>query len=382
MAKYKKPYPEFPLHPHGSGRWAKKIHGKRVYFGSVEKDPNGEKALALWLSQKEDLLAGRKQRQRGGVVTVANVCDHYMAFKESQKDGGELAVRTYNDYLKTCRMVAAQFGKNRPVEDLGPDDFLELRAALAQANGVVRLGNQIQYVRSIFRYGRAIGLIANDVQFGPAFKKPSAKAVRLERATAGPRMFEAKQIRALLKVASVNMKAMLLLGINAGMGNNDVASVPLLAFDLKRGWLVYPRPKTGIDRRIPLWPETVTAMRAVIKARPAPRSKEYAALAFLTDAGGPYVPAGDTSWRISDEFARAAKKANVKGRAFYDLRRSFQTIADGENDAVATSAIMGHVAASSDMSSVYRQRIDDSRLKAVTAHVRAWLFSTAKAARQ
>jgi hypothetical protein len=43
---------------------------------------------------------------------------------------------------------------------------------------------------------------------------------------------------------------------------------------------------------------------------------------------------------------------------------------------VAFDAIMGHVR--DDMASVYRERISDARLRAVTDHVRAWLYPPAK----
>ncbi len=42
---------------------------------------------------------------------------------------------------------------------------------------------------------------------------------------------------------------MLLLGINVGLGNADVAKLPVSAIDLEAGWLTYPRPKTGIVGR-------------------------------------------------------------------------------------------------------------------------------------
>jgi len=49
--KHEKPYPEYPLFPHASGRWAKKVRGKFAYFGKIADDPKGEAALHLWLDQ-------------------------------------------------------------------------------------------------------------------------------------------------------------------------------------------------------------------------------------------------------------------------------------------------------------------------------------------
>jgi hypothetical protein len=55
------------------------------------------------------------------------------------------------------------------------------------------------------------------------------------------------------------------------------------AIDLKRGWVNYHRPKTGIDRRCPLWPEkTMESPREAIAARPTPKAPEDAALVFVT----------------------------------------------------------------------------------------------------
>lgn len=44
-SKPAKPNPEFPLFPHATGRWAKKIRGKLHYFGPWA-DPDG--ALAKY----------------------------------------------------------------------------------------------------------------------------------------------------------------------------------------------------------------------------------------------------------------------------------------------------------------------------------------------
>jgi integrase len=59
-------------------------------------------------------------------------------------------------------------------------------------------------------------------------------------------------------------------------------------------------------------------------------------------------------------------------RNFYALRHTFRTIADEARDQPACDHIMGHE--SPHMSTVYRERISDERLKAVSGHVRVWLF--------
>ena len=60
-------------------------------------------------------------------------------------------------------------------------------------------------------------------------------------------------------------------------------------------------------------------------------------------------------------------------RNFYALRHVFETIAGEAKDQVAVDHVMGHTR--DDMASAYRERISDQRLKAVSDHVRAWLFA-------
>ena len=60
--KPRKPRPDFPLFPHATVRWAKKVRGKLHYFDSVAKDRQGETAFNTWLDRKDDLLAGRPPR--------------------------------------------------------------------------------------------------------------------------------------------------------------------------------------------------------------------------------------------------------------------------------------------------------------------------------
>src|SRR5262249_46341149 len=159
-----------------------------------------------------------------------------------------------------------------------PEDFAALRNKSAKKWGPHRLATTIQYVRSVFKHAFDSGLIPAPVRFGPGFKRPTKKTMRLHRAEQGPKLFRPQEILALLLAAPVLLEAMLLLGINCGFGNADCGNLPLTALDLENGWIDYPRPKTGIPRRCPLWPETVEALKEALAKRPEPKKAEHAGL--------------------------------------------------------------------------------------------------------
>ena len=369
-SKPKKPHVDFPLYAHNTRRWAKKIRGRLHYFGPWE-DPKG--ALRRYLDQKDDLLAGRTPRSKGDGLTVADLANHFLTFKSQLLDSGELASRTFDRYHKTCGLVVSVLGRTRVVEGLDAADFQGLRRQMAQRWGPVALANEIQIVRSIFRYGEEAGLIQKRVLLGPGFKRPSAEVLRQARVAKGPRLFTPEQIQGALTHSGPNMRAMILLGINGGLGNTDVALLPINAVDLKSRWLDYPRPKTGICRRVPLWPETKEAIREAITARREPSDPADADLLFIGPRGKSYT-GNRKGYRVTAEFTRALRKAGIDGRTFYDLRRTFQTIGESAHDLVAVQSIMGHAPSSGDMSAVYRQQVDDDRLRAVTDHVRQWFL--------
>jgi integrase len=374
-SKPDKPRPDFPLFCHKArGWWVKKVRGKLHYFTKKADDPKGESALTKWLDQKDDLLAGRTPRTKENSLGVADLVNHFLTHKKRLIENGELAQRTFDRYFATGGLLVSFFGRNRLVEDLAADDFQMLRAKMAKRWGPISLGNEIQIVRSIFRYGHEADLLEKPVRFGLSFKKPSAKTIRAARAAKGPKMYTREQIRSLLQAGSANMAAMILLGVNCGLGNTDLGMLPVTAFDLEGGWLDYPRQKTGIARRIPLWPETIAVVRTALEKRPQPSDTVDKKLLFIGARGESYT-GEHKGYRVAQEFAHLLTDVGIEGRTFYDLRRTFQTIGEGAHDLVAVQSIMGHAPASGDMSSIYRQKVEDERLLAVTEHVRNWLYA-------
>jgi integrase len=369
-----KPSSDFPLWLHPSGRWAKKVRQRVHYFGKAD-DPQG--ALERWLEVKDDLLAGREPSTNKDELRIADLVNHFLTHKKQQQESGELSPRTFQRYHATCAFLVDVLGRNTTAVRLTAAEFQRVRTAMTKRWGPVSVSNEIQMVRSIFRYGYEAGLLEVPPRFGPSFKKPSAKVLREARAKRGLRMFERDELLAVLNHVGVNLKAMALLGINGALGNLDVGLLPIEAVNLKTRWLDYPRPKTAIDRHIPLWVETQEAIRAALAKRRAPTDSDDSHLLFIGPRGESYV-GNHRGYRVAAEMTRALDKADVnrKGLSFYALRHTFQTIGEDSGDVVAVQSIMGHAPGNSDMASVYRERISDERLKAVTDHVHKWLFGS------
>jgi integrase len=366
-----KPYPEFPLFAHATKRWAKKIRGQLVYFGPWG---NPDAALAKYLEQKDALHSGRKPRNDPAALTVKALVNEFLNHKQSLRDSSELSPRTWGEYKETCDLLVKQFGKTRMVSDLAPDDFAALRKDMAKRWGPTRLGNVIQRVRSVFKFATDNDLIDRAIRYGQGFQRPSANTLRLHRASQGPKLFTADEIKKLIGAADVQFRAMFLLGINCGFGIADCGRLPLSALDFETGWANFPRVKTGVPRRCPLWAETVEAIKEALAHRREPKQPEHEGLVFLT-AQGQCWHKDDASSPAVFKVGNLLKALHINGRkglGFYTLRHTFRTFADESKDQVAVDHIMGHVR--DDMASMYRERISDERLRAVTDYVRAWLF--------
>jgi integrase len=371
-------YPaDSPLFPHATGRWAKKIRGQLHYFGywSGPDGPNHDAALRSYNEQADALHSGRSPKtEPDGELNVKGLCNEFLNAKQAALDSNEIVPKTFGELKATADLLVKRFGKRRLVADLTPADFASLRQHMAKRWGPVRLFNAISRVRCIFKFGYDNGLLAVPVRFGTGFDRPSRKTLRLERARRGPKMFTADEVRRILAAAKPQHKAMILLAVNGGLGNSDLGQLPLDALDLEGGWLNYPRPKTGIGRRIPLWRETVQAIKDYLPHRPTPKTPEAEKLAFVTLYGNPwYKRAAGMGNPLSDVFRRLLDSLGINGnRCFYALRHVFETVGGGAKDQVAVNAIMGH--ADSTMSAVYREHVEDARLVAVVEHVRTWLF--------
>jgi integrase len=382
-AKPTKPYKDFPLTAHPNGTWCKKIKGKLHHFGGWA-DPDA--ALAKYLHQVHDLQVGREPSPlpADGQWTLIELCNEFLESKSKLVEIGELSRRQHFDYLKSCKHLVAILGENRIVEMLAPKDFDDLRLRLSlgvksERVSKTTLGNRIRNARILFKYAYDQGFIPQPLKYGQNFGLPTKKALRAERNQKPEKWFSADELRKILDKAGQPLRTLVLLGINCGFGQTDCAKLTKSSIDLKKGWVTFPRPKTGIERRIPLWKETIKSLKEWLKVRPIPKDEQLEDRVFITKYGREFVRVGNTgaiSDAVGGEFSKVLDelKLSANGRNFYSLRRTFETIGGDSRDQVAVDFIMGHAPESDDMAAVYRQAVFDDRLVAVTDYVHVWLW--------
>lgn len=304
------------------------------------------------------------------------LCELFLQAKRALVDTGELSPRTWQTYKATTDSLLRHLGRDVPAESIGPVEFDSLRARLSKVRKAVALGNEIQRVRTLFKFGHESGYLKEPAKFGTHFKRPSKRAIRAARHAAGKRMFEPGEVRRIYySDARVQLRAMAILALNCGFGQTDIANLPMSA--IHGDWVEFPRVKTAVPRRCPLWPESMELLQEVLANRPRPRRPEFAGLLFLTRAGQPWVrnnANGTPDDNIGKEFTKLLKELGIKrkGVNFYGLRHTFATIGGEAKDLVAVDWIMGHVPG--DIGGAYREIVSDDRLLAVTNTVRRWLF--------
>jgi integrase len=221
------------------------------------------------------------------------------------------------------------------------------------------------------RYG---GMFPTETEM--AHTKESVRRVRKD--------FSAEDLRKIIEAAKPSFQPIILLGINSGLGNRDIASMTLediATLDSKSPWIDLPRLKTGAERRFPLWPETVAAIKVYLSKRPRPK-RGCENVLFITSHGHSWMRGeahSDVIDSIGSGFTKLRKDCGIARGSFYDLRRTFATVGSQTGDIAAVRFLMGHVPPKDDvLMRHYAQAIDDSRLEKTTEHVRQWLFGTKK----
>lgn len=394
-----KPHPDFPLFANQNGQWTKKIKGKPYYFGSWREDPKGERAIKEYVDRLPGILAGtdhlRHLSARRGQASVGELLDHYLAQRRLDVQAGTLARITFGGYASELFLFRDWVRGTAAVAALKPAHFGGYVAHLIENRKLkARARKRVQaYIKAMFRWGAE-----NDYcplpKFGTSFRSPSTtpQAMRLEKARAGlpdfsKRIVTGEEIDRLLDASQPNMRAMILLGINCGLGPADIGRLRWRHINMETGMLDYPREKTGCDRVGYLWKRTRAALEDVRRLKHTAILLEREgqdALVFVTRKRQPYyrewdvVKDGEVAGTqfanaISITFGRLAVKLDMRGVTFYRLRHTFKTAGKRAKDRDALNLAMGHKANSIE-ASYDHEEISFRRVKRVAIAVKHRLW--------
>lgn len=343
---------KFPLTLHKTGQYCKKINGKFYYFGSDK-----EQALQHYREQATYLHTGKGERPKstGDCILLKTLCNLYLDHQETRTAVGEVKLRHVYDQTLILRSFVKLMGSTRLVSDVSTLDLQSYRHKLIKASRTPHtINNHVSTIKAMYSWA-----LENEV----IDRIPNLKAVKkIAPAKKEKPTFTVQQIQSLVLNASTQMKTMIWLGLNCGFGCTDCAELKWNNLDLENARVFFPRGKTGIERNLPLWPETVQALNEL------PKQGEFV---FYTRRGNPWVRTirsvgkdGTEKYTkddaVSKEFSKLMRKAGIKvprGVGFYTLRRTAATVAANSGDPFAVQKLLGH--ADVKMASTYVQNISE-----------------------
>ncbi len=324
------------LSKHATGQYYKTIHGHTFYFGS-----NYHEALARYREEGPALRGSLGHRnQYDPRRPMKDVINLFLDEQKREVKGKQKKFRSYLSDQSRLRVFAKYLGEGAQVRDVDTDTLTAWRGQLLEDGYKPKyINGLLQPVKAVIVWARKKRFVLQVHEGGPDEEDVKWCIVPdVERQT-----FTAEQFRKLVDAATGPLKAMILLGLNAGFGCTDCAEVAWKHFDLDDAFVSFPRPKTGVARDFTLWPDTVAALRAL------PVRSDLGPLVFYTGQGHPWVRPNPSGKGMNDEITKAfpklAKRAGVKlepGNSFYALRRTAATIAAETGDAFAVMRILGH----------------------------------------
>ncbi|MHC4386160.1 MAG: tyrosine-type recombinase/integrase [Planctomycetota bacterium] len=329
---------KFPLTRHSTGQYCKKIKGKMYYFGSDKQE-----ALQRYIDQAAYLHGSNHNFQRpvDDSMTLKQLCDMFLKYQFTKVKADAITAQHYNDQVSSLNKLMAFLGQRRRIKDISTLDLQNYKRKLQKQynNSCHRLNLHISNLKTLFHWAKKNDILRQIPNINAVSR---SKIINKQR-----RIFTHEEIIKLLTIADTKMKAMIWLGLNCGFGCTDCSELQWKNLDLTNGRVVFPRGKTGVPRDLPLWPETIEALKVVPK-----KGK----LVFYTARGNPFIRNvltidgnGNEKYSpinsITTKFARMIKRAGLnvpKGTGFYTLRRTAATMAARSGDPFAVQRLLGH----------------------------------------
>lgn len=281
------PRRDWQMTANGNGQWSKKFAGKVYYFGAwddwreAEKDYNWRWPSITAGHGDPKAVEREEKAAAAGVITDCDfhtVANLYVAGKLVERNALKIGSPHYDAICREIKFLLDFAPKGTPwrhakVSSKRPTDWALLAAKLEDNFGPDARKRMIGIYHSLSGFGAKNGYCPA-FQFGEELIAPGKGEVRQARRRRekqrGPKLYPREQILPILsECRTFHLRAMFLLGINAGFTAADCGALPIDALDFNRGIFDYDRVKTGVQRAGFLWPETMEALQKSIADRPA-----------------------------------------------------------------------------------------------------------------
>jgi integrase len=273
-------------------------------------------------------------------MTLKQLCDMYLKYQYSKLQANDLTANHYNEQVGSLKKLMVFLGQNIEINEISTLDLQNYKRKIQKSHvSVSRLNLHISIMKAIFHWARKNDILEHIPNIDAVSRD---KIVHNEKFT-----FDHDQITKLLSFADVKMRAMIWLGLNCGFGCTDCSELKWTDLDLINARVKLPRKKTGILRDLPLWPETIEAIKKFPKTGVlvfyTSRGNSFVHTIVKTDSNGNQKYS--TQNTITMKFSRLIKKAELKvpnGTGFYTLRRTAATIAARSGDPFSVQRLLGH----------------------------------------
>lgn len=350
-------------------------------------------------------------------ITAMEIAGAYLEHQERRVEAGDIGPREFGDIKLACLMhFLDAVGENTLAKDLATasrwpdgsirsplDNFARYLDGRMKAHAFNR---NVSKVRSMLKWAhKTAKLIAEPLNEHESLRKKRKRIARREQrerdASCGVPIFTPDECQRLIAAAAVPavagspILAMILLAMNSGWGNSQIADLPLsvVRAGLVNNFIDWIRVKTEEIAQFPLWPITAWAIEQYLPRRPNPIDPSDADLCFVTRFGRRWVRETikrDEDGTIlgvnpNDEIAKRFNELQDQlgirrpGRGFYAFRHTFSSSANDAMDRDATRRIMGHGFEGMDphyLRSQFTTGAKLARLQRITGHVGCELLKT------
>lgn len=286
--------------------------GRRIYFGS-------DHATALERYHRfEAKLPALEPAPSAVSPTAKELANRFIAAQQANWRSPERTLKGYRDWL-------GRFLTDHPglrTDELTVERFVAWKLSLRERGYAPEsINHYLSAVRAMYRFAEDAGLMER----APRLRRVKNES-REKTGSHAKLLYTPDQIARLLATADVQLRAMILLGLNCGFGPKDLED--LLWTHLEGRRVSLPRSKTGVSQTFLLWPETLDAFEAVSRHRAALVVRLERRGRERTDGGHIFATKFWRPWTkdaVAEQVRKLCRKAGVPCYGFYRLRHCAST---------------------------------------------------------